>query len=56
MRIYVVNYKNEDAGPISEALREFFPGDRPPASTWIGVPSLAVEDFLIELEAIAVVE
>ena len=56
VRIYVVNYKHEDAGPIGEAVREFFPGDRPPASTWIGVSSLAVEDFLIEIEAIAVVE
>jgi enamine deaminase RidA (YjgF/YER057c/UK114 family) len=56
VRIYVVNYKPEDAGPIGEAFREFFPGDGPPASTWIGVSSLAVTDFLIEIEAIAVVE
>ncbi len=56
VRIYVVAYKPDDAGPIAEAFREFFPGDRPPASTWIGVSSLAVEDFLIEIEAIAVVE
>ena len=56
VRIYVVNYKPEDAGPIGEAVREFFPGDRPPASTWIGVSSLAVQDFLIEIEAIAVIE
>src|SRR5215831_8299649 len=25
LRIYVVNYKREEAGPISECLREFFP-------------------------------
>ena len=56
MRIYVVDYKRADAGPVGEALREFFSGDGPPASTWIGVSSLAVEDFLIEIEAIAVVE
>ena len=56
LRIYVVNYKREDAGPIGEALREFFPGECPPASTWIGVSSLAVEDFLVEIEAIAVIE
>ena len=56
LRIYVVNYKREDAGPIGELFREFFPGKHPPASTWIGVSSLAVEDFLIEIEAIAVVE
>ena len=56
VRIYVVNYKPEDAGPIGEAFREFFPGEHPPASTLIGVSSLAVGDFLIEIEAIAVVE
>lgn len=56
VRIYIVNYKRADAGPVGEALREFFPGDGPPASTLIGVSSLAVEDFMIEIEAIAVVE
>jgi 2-iminobutanoate/2-iminopropanoate deaminase len=56
MRIYVVNYKRADAGPIGEALREFFPRERPPASTLLGVSSLAVEDFLIEIEAIAVID
>ncbi len=56
VRIYVVNYNPLDAGPVGEAFREFFPGECPPASTWIGVSSLAVEDFLIEIEAIAVVE
>lgn len=56
VRIYVVNYKPADAGPVGEAFREFFPGECPPASTLIGVSSLAVEDFLIEIETIAVVE
>ena len=56
VRIYVVNYKPEDAGPVGEVFREFFPGEHSPASTLIGVSSLAVEDFLIEIEAIAVIE
>jgi enamine deaminase RidA (YjgF/YER057c/UK114 family) len=55
LRIYVVNYKLEDAGVVGEALREFFPAEVPPTSTWLGVTSLAVRDFLIEIEAIAVV-
>jgi len=55
LRIYVVNYKPEDAGAVGEALREFFPAEAPPTSTWLGVTSLAVRDFLIEIEAIAVV-
>src|SRR5262245_51005020 len=56
LRIYVVNYKPEDAEAIGEALREFFPAEAAPASTWLGVTSLAVRDFLIEIEAIAVVD
>ena len=56
VRIYVVNYKRADAGPIGEALREFFSSEHPPASTLIGVSSLAVEDFLIEIEATAVID
>ena len=55
LRIYVVNYKPEDAGVVGEALREFFPAAAPPTSTWLGVTSLAVRDFLIEIEAIAVI-
>src|SRR6266850_773723 len=45
VRIYVVNYKPEDAGAVGEVFREFFPGENPPTSTLIGVSSLAVEDF-----------
>jgi 2-iminobutanoate/2-iminopropanoate deaminase len=56
LRLYIVNYEAGDAGPVGEALREFFPGSTPPASTWIGVSALAVKDFMIEIEAIAVME
>jgi len=53
LRIYLVDYRPEDAGAVSKALRAFFPGEDPPASTWIGVSTLAVKDFLVEIEAIA---
>jgi enamine deaminase RidA (YjgF/YER057c/UK114 family) len=56
LRIYIVNYRPEQADAISSALCEFFPAERRPASTWIGVPALAVTDFLIEIEATAVLE
>jgi enamine deaminase RidA (YjgF/YER057c/UK114 family) len=56
LRIYVVECKPEDTDAVGEAIREFFPAEAPPASTWLGVTSLAVRDFLIEIEAIAVVE
>ncbi|MGZ5552793.1 MAG: RidA family protein [Chthoniobacterales bacterium] len=54
LRIYIVNYRPEQADAIGGALREFFPEERRPASTWIGVCALASSDFLIEIEAIAV--
>jgi enamine deaminase RidA (YjgF/YER057c/UK114 family) len=56
LRIYIVNYKPEEADVVGDALREFFPKERRPANTWIGVSSLAVADFLIEIEAIAVLD
>lgn len=56
LRIYLVNPQPGDTGTVGEALREFFPTDKPPASTWLGVASLAVPEFLIEIEAIALLE
>jgi enamine deaminase RidA (YjgF/YER057c/UK114 family) len=56
LRIYIVNYRREEAEAISDALKDFFPEARRPASTWIGVSCLAVPDFLIEIEATAVLE
>src|ERR1043166_3436849 len=49
LRIYVVDYQAESGTAVGIALREFFSGN-PPASTWIGVPALAVPEFLIEIE------
>jgi enamine deaminase RidA (YjgF/YER057c/UK114 family) len=56
VNIYVKNYKPADATIISEALRRAFPHLHLPASTWLGVETLAEEGFLIEVDAIAVVE
>jgi 2-iminobutanoate/2-iminopropanoate deaminase len=56
LRIYIVNYRVEDAEAVGSALREFFSPDNPPASTWIGVSALAVPEFLIEIEATAVLD
>ena len=56
LRLYLVNYRPADANSLGGVLREFFPGVHPPTSTWIGVSSLAVAGFLIEIEAVAVVE
>jgi 2-iminobutanoate/2-iminopropanoate deaminase len=56
LRIYIVNYQPESAEAVGTALQEFFPPANPPASTWIGVAALAVPDFLIEIEATAVMD
>jgi enamine deaminase RidA (YjgF/YER057c/UK114 family) len=56
LRIYIVNYQTESAAAIGSALREFFSQENAPASTWIGVSALAVPEFLIEIEATAVLD
>ena len=56
VRIYIVGYKPECAAVVGPLLESFFDGGQPPASTWVGVSALAVPDFLIEVEATAVVD
>ena len=56
LRIYVVDYQAESGTAVGTALREFFSSQSPPASTWIGVSALADPEFLIEIEATAVLE
>jgi len=55
LRIYYVYKKNLDTARIGIVLREFFGIENPPASTWIGVASLARPEFLIEMEASGVI-
>jgi 2-iminobutanoate/2-iminopropanoate deaminase len=55
LRIYVVDYQAECGTAVGTALREFVSGN-PPASTWIGVSALADPEFLIEIEATAVLD
>ncbi len=55
MNIYVVNYRPEYLPVIREVRSQFFPQDNLPASTLIGVQALALEDLLIEIEAVAAI-
>ena len=55
INIYVKDYKSENAAPVSEALRRYFPRQQMPTSTWLGVQALAKEGFLIEVDAVAIV-
>jgi enamine deaminase RidA (YjgF/YER057c/UK114 family) len=56
LRIYVVDYQAESGTAVGTVLREFFSSENPPASTWIGVSALAAPEFLIEIEATAVLD
>jgi 2-iminobutanoate/2-iminopropanoate deaminase len=56
LRIYIVEYRPEKAEAVGRAVREFFGGPAKPATTWIGVVSLADPGFLIEIEATAVLD
>ena len=55
LRLYIVGEHIHDTHAMREALLGFFPPDRLPTCTWIGVSALASRDFLIEIEAVAVV-
>jgi enamine deaminase RidA (YjgF/YER057c/UK114 family) len=53
---YVVNYRPEHRTVIGQARAPFFAGSTPPASTLVGVTALALPEWLVEIEAIAVVD
>lgn len=53
---YVVNYKPEHRTVIGRARAPFFANGTPPASTLVGVTALAVPEWLVEIEAVAVVD
>src|SRR5262245_31009033 len=53
---YVVNYRPEHRTVIGQARAPFFAGGAPPASTLVGVSALALPEWLVEIEAVAVVD
>jgi len=53
---YVVNYEPEHRAIIGAARAPFFANRTPPASTLVGVSAMAVPDWLVEIEAVAVVD
>lgn len=56
MTTYVVNLKPEHRAIIGKARAPFFVNMPPPASTLVGIAALAMPEWLIEIEAIAVVD
>ena len=52
---YVVNYKPEHRAIIGKARGAHFTKGPPPASTLVGESALAMPEWLVEIEAIAVI-
>lgn len=55
MNTYVVGLKPEQVPILREVRSRYVSADKPPASTLVGVPALVGADWLIEIEAIAVI-
>jgi len=55
LRTYVVNHSADKLGPVLGEIGAFYAGAVPAANTFIGVQTLALPEFLIEIEATAVV-
>jgi enamine deaminase RidA (YjgF/YER057c/UK114 family) len=53
--IFVVGYRREQL-PVIDAARAALFGDHKPADTLVGVEALSRHEFLIEVEAVAVVD
>jgi enamine deaminase RidA (YjgF/YER057c/UK114 family) len=52
---YIVGYTPELLQQLGAGRGDFF-GDRPPASTLVGVQALGRPEFLVEVEAVAVLD
>ncbi len=52
--LYVVGLHNEHVPIIREVRSRFISAEQPPASTLVGVSALVGTDWLIEIEAVAV--
>lgn len=55
LRIYATQLQQEQSAIITKQLKKFFGDTIPPASTWLQVGKLANDEFLIEIEAQAVI-
>ena len=53
---YVVNYKPEHRSIIGNARAPFIANGTPPASTLVGVAALAMAEWIVEIEAIAILD
>ncbi len=54
LRTYVVDHNPSKLEPVLNALNAFYAGSAPAPNTFIGVQSLALPEFLVEIEATVV--
>jgi enamine deaminase RidA (YjgF/YER057c/UK114 family) len=54
--IYVVGHDDDKLALVRRVRDEELPANPPPASTLLGVERLAIDDFLIEVDGIAVID
>jgi enamine deaminase RidA (YjgF/YER057c/UK114 family) len=54
--LFVVGLKPEHVPIIREVRSRYVDANHPPASTLVGVPALVGSDWLIEIEAVAVID
>lgn len=55
LNVYVVGYQPEHRALLQAVREKHVVKDKPPASTLIGVQALARPEYLVEIEAVAVV-
>ena len=53
--VFVVDYRPEHRAVIAAVRGRYLTGGDPPASTLVGVTALAAPEYLIEIEAVAVI-
>jgi enamine deaminase RidA (YjgF/YER057c/UK114 family) len=55
-RMYVVDYSPDQLEIVGKAMQDFFDPDNLPAATLLGVQSLALPGFLVEIDATAILD
>jgi enamine deaminase RidA (YjgF/YER057c/UK114 family) len=53
---FVVDLKPEHVAVLREVRKKYLDATSPPASTLLGVSALAVADWLVEIDVVAVAE
>jgi enamine deaminase RidA (YjgF/YER057c/UK114 family) len=54
LRVYIVNFSSDCLAQLMPVFQQFWGDLSPPAQTMLGVQSLALPEFLIEIDAVAV--